>query len=342
MTFYLAFIRGNYLPLGFEEFYASLEAEEIEINIVEKGSQFLIFESKQNPIIAAKRCAFLHSLLLLGFKGEINQNEMIIVSQWNNFELESNKTYSVRITKIGKKKIQMKTPDLESKLGGFIYHKYESKKLKVNLKQPNYCFIAILYDHSFLLGLEIWSIDFQTYKQRQPGKRSYFRPGSMKSDFARAMVNLSRIKKGEILLDPFCGSGGFIIESLQLGIYTIGFDIDKYAISGSKENFPLKEKGFFSLLVGDSRNIMIRTVNAIVTDPPYSIQSSTHGENLLDLIKEFLLESKNVISPQGYIVFCCPHNSNSEQIAIDLGFEIVTIIDARMHKSLTRRIIVLR
>ena len=55
MKKYLAHVRGHYQELGFEEFFATLEAESIQYSIEKKEDQVLIFNAKQNPIKAAKR-----------------------------------------------------------------------------------------------------------------------------------------------------------------------------------------------------------------------------------------------------------------------------------------------
>ena len=44
------------------------------------------------------------------------------------------------------------------------------------------------------------------------------------------------VKKNETLLDPFCGTGGILIEAGILGINIIGSDIDKKLVYGCKEN----------------------------------------------------------------------------------------------------------
>ena len=73
MSLYLAYIRGKFLPLGFEELYACLEAENIPYEIINKGNQSLIFKTDINPIKAAQRCAFLHSLADLLAEGTIEE-----------------------------------------------------------------------------------------------------------------------------------------------------------------------------------------------------------------------------------------------------------------------------
>lgn len=47
---------------------------------------------------------------------------------------------------------------------------------------------------------------------------------------ARTLVNLSLCGTGATLLDPFCGTGGILIEAEMLGIHTLGSDFDPLMI----------------------------------------------------------------------------------------------------------------
>ncbi|GAG28216.1 unnamed protein product, partial [marine sediment metagenome] len=49
MKKYLAHICGHFQPLGYEELYAVLEAEDISYTIVEVNSQVVIFETADDP-----------------------------------------------------------------------------------------------------------------------------------------------------------------------------------------------------------------------------------------------------------------------------------------------------
>ena len=214
--------------------------------------------------------------------------------------------------------------------------------MNVNLTNPDYRFQVIVQGIEFFLGLVLWKVNREIYRVREPSQRPSFRPGSMKTDFARAIVNLSRIKEGDIFYDPFCGGGGFLIESSILGAYSIGSDISKEAALGAVQNLKNFSDGNFAILRSDSRKLSIKKVDAIATDPPYAIQSSTHGKQIRDLLQDFLIESKTILKQGKYLVFSCPRKIEPEKIVKKVGFEIVSIIDARIHKSLTRRIIVVK
>ena len=341
MSKYLAYVRGLFLPLGYEEFFACMEAEETEYQIDFYSNQIILFESSENPNKAASRCAFLHVLLQVTAIGEVDK-EVSISSEFPLGKIAENKSFCVRATRIGTKQTQISRVDIERDLGSYIFEQFKSKNLSVNLTTPDYLFHVIIQNNTFFLGLELWSVDRETYRRREPSKRPSFRPGSMKTDFARALVNLSRVKEGDIFLDPFCGGGGFLIESSILGAYSLGSDISTEAVLGATENLRKFSDGSYAIIRSDSRKSPFREADAIATDPPYSIQSSTHGNQVHILLHDFLLQSKAILKPGRYLVFSCPMKINPEEIVRSIGYDIVSIIDARIHKSLTRRIIVVK
>ncbi|MHA1347627.1 MAG: hypothetical protein ACTSO3_14600 [Candidatus Heimdallarchaeaceae archaeon] len=105
MKKYLAHVRGHYQELGFEEFFATLEAENILYSIEKKDNQILLFTTKQNPIIAAKRCAFLHSILSMISIGNVEKDKLELQEFISLLEIEDNKTFVVSVNKVGKKVI---------------------------------------------------------------------------------------------------------------------------------------------------------------------------------------------------------------------------------------------
>ncbi len=72
--------------------------------------------------------------------------------------------------------------------------------------------------------------------------RDYGRPvrdakrGMTPPKLALSMINLSGAKKGDLILDPFCGIGTIVQEALLLGCRAMGSDIDSLAIQGAREN----------------------------------------------------------------------------------------------------------
>ena len=59
----------------------------------------------------------------------------------------------------------------------------------------------------------------------------------------RALVNMSGAIPGEWILDPFCGTGGTLIEASLIGCRAAGTDADPEMIAGSRINLPAAMTG---------------------------------------------------------------------------------------------------
>ena len=71
--------------------------------------------------------------------------------------------------------------------------------------------------------------------ERKAHLRPELQPTSLHPRLARALINLTGIRKG-ILLEPFCGAGGILLEAGLMGIKTVGYDIDKIVLKKCKIN----------------------------------------------------------------------------------------------------------
>ena len=111
-----------------------------------------------------------------------------------------------------------------------------SKKRLVSLRNPDVEIRCLITDSTIYVGTKLYKIDRSQYEKRKVQNRPFFSPISLHPKIARVMVNLSSIKKGNSLLDPFCGTGGILIEAGLLNIKTIGTDIEKKMIEGCKQN----------------------------------------------------------------------------------------------------------
>ncbi len=86
---------------------------------------------------------------------------------------------------------------------------------------------------------------------------------------AKIMINLSKVKSKEILVDSFCGVGTILQEALSQGIYVIGVDKDFKAIDGLKKNLKLLKfpEENYQLFNTDSTKVRIERANVFVSEP---------------------------------------------------------------------------
>lgn len=184
--------------------------------------------------------------------------------------------------------------------------------------------------------------DKRHFFDNKPHKRPYFHPGSMSPKLALCMVNLARVHKGDTVLDPFCGTGGILIEAGDLETTLIGSDLEKCMYEGTKLN--LAHEGFkdFKVYWEDVRKLEIdETVDAVAMDPPYGISTTLGGEDTKKLYNEALKAIAKHLKDDGYICMASPHYIDLYEVVEDTPLKILEQHSIRMHKSLTRIITVL-
>jgi len=138
---------------------------------------------------------------------------------------------------------------------------------------------------------------------------------SISPRLVKIMINLSQVRKSEILLDSFCGVGVVLQEALLQGIRVIGIDNDKKAIDGAKEN--LKFLNFadekYKLINWDSSTAKISEVNVLVTEPDFGetlkkIPTKDKAKRMLENYENLMIKVLDNLSNLvlGKIVFTAP------------------------------------
>jgi tRNA (guanine10-N2)-dimethyltransferase len=215
------------------------------------------------------------------------------------------------------------------------------KGTKVHLTKPDKTFFGVLTDNKFIFGLKLAEIVPKPFMERRPRKRPFFHPSAMPAKLARCMVNLAQPKKGDLVLDPFCGTATMLIEAGLIGCKVVGFDAQKRMIKGSRRNlehFSVEPEG---LIVADAKKLPIANVDCIVTDPPYGRASTTMGHETAQIVEDFLSEAKMHIGKGRRICIASPKTIHICSIGRELGFKPVESHSVYVHRSLIREIAVL-
>lgn len=166
------------------------------------------------------------------------------------------------------------------------------------------------------------------------GFRDFGRPardmvsGSMPPKLAKIMINLAQLPAGEIILDPFCGSGTVLQEGLLLGYQVIGADISDKAIKDTKKNLewlqsqdykrlPAGMAKSYQLFKTDVREIskFVNGTDAVVTEPylgPPLKGRESRGEiektieQISELYETAFREFKKILNLGGRVVIVFP------------------------------------
>jgi len=250
------------------------------------------------------------------------------------------KDFAVRVKRMDKND-KFNTSEVEWEIGGIINNMIED--VNVNLKDPSSFMRIIFIDGKILVTERLFKVEKKHFYNLKPHKRPFFYPGSMSPKLARCMVNLTGVTAGDVVLDPFCGTGGILIEAGIMGTRVFGADIDDRMVEGTIKNLEYCGVKNYEIFQGDARDIELSyKVNAIATDPPYGISASTGGEESQNLYAQSLVTMEELLIDDGRICMATPHYMNIQELVNVTNFEIIEQHHIRMHKSLTRVISLLK
>ena len=239
------------------------------------------------------------------------------------------KSFAIRLIK----KNGVSEKEIAIKLGEKI-----PKKNKIDLSKPD---VKILYYSDKKTIISIWERNLQTYYTKclkhHIRYRPFFSPIGIHPRISRSMVNLSNSTKGDKVIDPFCGTGGILIDIAHMQIEAIGIDILKKMVGNSVGN--LKYYNLKGLVVnGDINDIKNYKFKAIVTDPPYGLSTTTKGEGVKELMSRSMEIFRNTMKKEQRVVMAV---SNPKLINLK-DFTLIHKFEWYIHKSLTRYILVLK
>ncbi len=342
-----AYLSGEHeeIPLG--ELKAVLEAENTLYNTIFIDEQLYLFTSPNiNYQRIINRVAYTKELgLVLAYTHDITLESILELLDHAEWDFLQGKRFIVKAKHIrGFYSKDIPTPIVERAIGKKILEIIQYKA-KVTPTTPE-IIIRVLFSRSIVvIGIIRSKLDTKYFLRMRPRKRPFFHPGVLEPKISRAFVNFSRIRRDETFLDPFCGTGGFLIEACNIGAYTIGYDIRKLMSYGSLQNilyYNLSDRAI--ILQADATHMPIKdeSIDAIGTDPPYGRASSTHGRSLKELIRMFLEESSRVMKKHRYVCFATPHTIDPLEYIEMYGFKLIERYTMKVHRGLTRVIYIIK
>ena len=207
----------------------------------------------------------------------------------------------------------------------------------------------------------------QDFDSSDSEKRDMYRPVRRSSlaispRLSKILVNLSGAKKGNMMLDPFCGVGAVLSEALIKGINCFGVDKDKDAIRDAEINLKwLKENvGFnsrYTLKVMDSGRLDQGNFDAIATETPLgevlrSKPSNSEAKGMITDFEDFIapildrLRKCKKKDAKISITFpvVCGNRVDCLKIAKESGLKIIEgpILESREGQFVSRDIVVFK
>ena len=333
-------ISGEHQTIPTSEVEAILKAENIDYRIVEKLTQVLRLEASTKSVEPIK---FRSALTRVCCKEIFNCKASLpeVLANINKDTLDQfigNETFAVRIRRVKGINPELDRVNLEGEIGGKILER--AKTARVDLSNPQKAFFGVLTDNRFILGLKIAEIIPKPFSERGPRRKPFFHPTAMQAKLARVMVNLAQPKSGDLVLDPFCGTGGMLIEAGLIGCRVVGFDAKPHMLRGGLKNIKHYKVKLEGLAIADARYPPITKVDCIATDPPYGRSASTLGTKTRLIVQDFLSAVGDIIPRGAKICMASPKNVRIGETAQDAGFKHLESHFVFVHRSLTREVVV--
>lgn len=243
-----------------------------------------------------------------------------------------NDTIRVRAKRINS---QLRSTEVERTIGKALFE----RGFEVDLQHPGVTVRALLTNDVCIIGKLLTSLNRGSFEERRPHFRPFFYPGVLLPRPARAAVNLTGASAEELLLDPFCGTGGILIEAGLMGIKAVGSDVQSMMVYGTHMN--VEYYGLdCALLIQDARTLGLadESVDAVVTDLPYGRSSRIQAQSQAQLRSEALAEIYRVLKndKRAVIISYTPIETDVKEA----GFSIDERHTQYVHKSLTRTMVV--
>ncbi len=281
----------------------------------EAYDNLIIIQSKISWETIAKRATFVK----IGGK-ILRKLSHLFLDEENYSQILDAKTFACKTLNLSSQKIDVY--DLEKSLGNMISI---YTKAKISLDNPDVTIYFILTEKDSFFG-----IAKSMEKPKRPVKIKKF-PHELDWKLSRTMINLAGLKEGDVVCDPFCGTGSTLLEAESMGIRSIGIDLDKKMLDISKQNLSANNYAADVINADFSHLSKIpQLYDGVVTDLPYGRASKTSQSP--DLIIKKLI--KVVPKKKKFVIMCKKGTEDQINLKLSKKYEIYR------HKSLTRTILV--
>ncbi|MEK6963376.1 MAG: THUMP domain-containing protein [Nanoarchaeota archaeon] len=211
--------------------------------------EFPIKKTQDLRVVCYKAQSVRHVLLLLSkapCKPDFNQlakvsEKLVKEVDWKEWV---KKDHSFKCVAEHLEETDFNSMDMEKEVGGHIFDALKSLKLapKVNLKTADLSVFSVLGKKDLYLG-----IDFAGRDLSKRSYKIYHHASALKGTLGYGVVRFSGFKPGQVLIDPFAGSG---IIPIEAALFTSGFSVNHFSKEfafQALEGLKMDEKEFEAL-----------------------------------------------------------------------------------------------
>lgn len=207
---------------------------------------------------------------------------------------------------------------------------------RVDLRAPARRFVYARNGGGWRIFEEVALADRASFEARRMPRLPFQRPVSLAPRLGRVAANLARVRPGDRVVDPFCGTGALLLEAALLGARCTGVDRDATMVRGALRNLAFVGVGAEELRVADAADAFPPPSgggwDAVLTDPPYGRQSGAGGEAPSSLLARCLPRWTPFVRRGGFAVVIVPGGGDP----LGDGWSEIARVPDRVHRSLTR------
>ncbi|MEM3585048.1 MAG: THUMP domain-containing protein [Candidatus Woesearchaeota archaeon] len=329
-------LSGENTKLAAAELKSVLEAYSQIIKLKREGRLVIVKTeiSKEKMRRIQSRLALTRISGDLLFRCEVHELDSLLKKfDWARIYEQS---FAVRVLRINGKNHKRELS--EGKIGGLIFEFLKKSGLEpvVNLTNPETDIRIIVQDEK-IFCVKVIAEREEGFEKRRQGKLPSRYPVGMHPKLSRCMVNLTGASDSSRVYDPFCGTGGILIEAALIGMKAEGSDIDEDMLKLCAQN--LKHLGIRAKIFRLDATQISKPLEYVVSDLPYG-KSSKLSEEKEKLYAKFIKVLE--LRLKGTAVLCINKKDYSMFRERLKRIKIEAVFDHYIHKSLTKRIMVLK
>ncbi|MEM4240445.1 MAG: DNA methyltransferase [Candidatus Woesearchaeota archaeon] len=281
------------------------------------GNEILIADAKS---AAFQRLGLSHAAFELLFSCKTSQ----LAGKIQKFSWQKHYKKSFKVT------VHHSTPEKEREIAQKVANCI--KNPKAEMKNPKSWFHFFLVGDNVIAGKLLWQNN-EDFEGRKVHKWPAPHPTGTHPQLARAMINLTGIQKG-VLVDPFCGAGGILIEACLMGLTPVGYDINQELLEKAAKN--LIGYGIKRFKLQKKNALTISKAKYVVADLPYG--RNTPPKGLEELYVKFLARLKKVL--EGRAVLGFPSTINHKPLIRKAGLNVLNEFSWEINRNLRKNIVV--
>lgn len=317
--------------LGREPELSTAELEAVFGEVKKISDNLALFESKFLPDINKLGGSLKLAVKLdekpLKFLSEIDGKITIGVSDYSRGA--SKKTAMLEAMKL-KKILVRHGKSVRVVLGEVVISTATSLHNGLSGKNPKKCeLIKVDNDWYRVIGVQ----DIDAYSRRDQGRPARdAKVGMLPPKLAQILVNLcGRLKKGAVVLDPFCGTGVLLQEAILMGYFGYGTDISEKMVDFSRKNLEFLGFSDYKLEVGSAIDHKWSKIDAVACEGylgkpmsklPSEMEVLEQKHECTDIILGFLQNLAEQIPKNTPVVIAAP-----AWLCKNGGYERLEILD---------------